>query len=82
MAKDTQQQSFIRRDDVLRFITLAHIRCCFPLTKLLQSRTFTLYDLCAVVAAAVNKTLKQQTQNHSETKYLLYSVQMTPYCLA
>lgn len=39
-AKDRQQQDVIRGADVLRFITLAHIRCCFPLTELAQKRGF------------------------------------------
>ena len=39
-AKDGQQQDVIRGADVLRFITLAHIRRRFPLTELAQRRGF------------------------------------------
>ncbi|TNN84924.1 hypothetical protein EYF80_004969 [Liparis tanakae] len=39
-AKDAQQPDVIRGADVLRFMTLAHIRCCFPLTELASKLGF------------------------------------------
>lgn len=47
LAKVTQQQRFISEADVLQFVTLAHIRFCFPLTELAQKQSFsTMWSVC------------------------------------